>query len=204
MTKKILELTEKIYNEGIEKSNEEAKLIIAEAKKEADNMRASAKKEEKEIVEQAKKQADEMKKNAQMEIRLASLQSVSNLKQQIAKVITASQVEAPVKESFKDADFIKKIILMMLTNWNAQKEDDLNVQLLLPASEEKMFTDFFEQKAKNLLDAGLEINFDTNVKSGFRVGPKEGSYYISFTDKDFENYFKSYLKPKTIKMLFEE
>ncbi|MCD4698471.1 MAG: hypothetical protein K8S16_19770, partial [Bacteroidales bacterium] len=64
MTKKILELTEKIYNEGVEKAKKEAEVIIANAKKEADNIINSAKNKEKNIAEQAQKQADELKKNA--------------------------------------------------------------------------------------------------------------------------------------------
>ena len=64
-------------------------------------------------------------------------------------------------------------------------------------------TDFFNNKAEELMDSGLELNFDPNIKSGFRIGPKDGSYYISFTDKDFENYFKKYLKEKTRNLVFE-
>lgn len=203
MTKKILELTEKIYNEGVEKAKKEAELIIANAKKEADNIIISAKNKEKDIAEQAQKQADEHKKNADSEIRLAARQFISNLKQQITALITTAQVEAPVKDAFKDDEFVKNIILTVIKNWNPQKPEELNIRLLLPQKEEKELTDFFNNKAKELLDSGLEINFEPNIKSGFKIGPKDGSYYISFTDKDFENYFINYLKDKTKKMIFD-
>lgn len=203
MTKKILELTQKIYNEGVEKAKKEAKLIIANAKKEADNITNAAKNREKEISEQAQKQADEHKKNADSEIRLAARQFISNLKQQITGLITTAQVEVPVKDAFKDETFVKNIILIIIKNWNPQKPEELNIRLLLPQKDEKEFTEFFNNKAKELLNAGLEINFEPNIKSGFKIGPKDGSYYISFTDKDFENYFKNYLKERTKKMIFD-
>jgi len=203
MTKKILELTEKIYNEGVEKAEKEAKQIIANAKKEAGKIISTAKDREKEITEQAQKQADEHKKNADSEIRLAARQFISNLKQQITGLITTAQVEVPVKDAFKDETFVKNIILIIIKNWNPQKPEELNIRLLLPQKDEKEFTEFFNNKAKELLNAGLEINFEPNIKSGFKIGPKDGSYYISFTDKDFENYFKNYLKERTKKMIFD-
>lgn len=203
MTKKILELTEKIYNEGVEKAKKEADLIIANAKKEAENIINASKNKEKEIAEQAQKQADELKKNADSEIRLAARQFISNLKQQITGLVTTAQVATPVKSAFEDKEFVKNIILTIIKNWNPQKPEELNINLLLPKKEEKEFTDFFNNKAKELLDSGLEVNFEPNIKSGFKIGPKNGSYFISFTDKDFENYFINYLKDRTKKMIFD-
>ena len=203
MTKKILELTQKIYNEGVEKAKKEAELIIENAKKEADSIINAAKNKEKDSIKQAEKQAVEIKKNADSEIRLAARKFISNLKQQITGLITNAQVEVPVKDAFKDEKFVKNIILTVIKNWNPQKPEELNISLLLPQKEEKELTDFFNNKAKELLDSCLEINFEPNIKSGFKIGPKDGSYYISFTDKDFENYFKSYLKDRTKKMIFD-
>lgn len=201
--KKILELTEKIYNEGVEKAKKEAELIIADAKKKSEDILNSARQEKKDSIEQAKKQADELKKNADSEMRLAARQFISKLKQQITALITTAQVETPVKDAFKDEKFVKNIILTVIKNWNPQKPEEFNISLLLPQKEEKELTDFFNNKAKELLDSGLEINFEPNIKSGFKIGPKDGSYYISFTDKDFENYFINYLKDRTKKMIFD-
>jgi len=203
MTQKILELTEKIYSEGIEKAKLEANQIIANAKKEAENIINSAKEKEKEIAIQAEKQADETKIKSETEMKLVARQFVSNLKQQITKLVTIAQVEVPVKEAFKDEEFVKNIILTVMKNWNPQKPEELNVKLLLPKKDEEKLMDFFNNKAKELLVAGLEVNFDQNIKNGFRIEPKDSGYYISFTDKDFENYFKNYLKDKTKEMLFE-
>lgn len=203
MTKKILELTEKIYNEGIEKAKDEGKLIIAKAKKEADTIIASAKNKEKEIIEQAQKQADELKKNTDSELRLTSRQFISVLKQKITSLIITEQTKKPIKESFKDDDFIKQIVITTVKNWNPKNTEQVDLKLLLPPAQEKNIKDFFSEKSKDILNSGLEINFDSNIKNGFKIGPKDGSYHISFTDEVFENYFKTYLKSKTKKMLFE-
>jgi len=203
MTDKILELTEKIYNEGVVKAKVEADQIIAEAKKEAADIIKSAKKQESEILDQANIQATEFKKNTDSELQLAARQFISKFKQQITELITVKQVEPAVKEAFTDVEFVKNIILTLIKNWNPQKPEDLNLSILLPEKDKKEFSDFFENKAKNVLNQGIEIQFDSKITEGFKIGPKDGSYIINFTDKNFENYFKGYVKDRTKKLLFD-
>ena len=203
MTDKILEITEKIYNEGVIKAKEDAEQIIAEAKSKAHEIIEAAKKKESEIIEKAKKQAEENKKNTNSEIQLAAIQFISNLKQKITNLVSTAQIENPIKESFKDPEFIKKIILTTIKNWNPQKSEGIDLKILLPKDDEKEFAEFLDSKAIDSLNKGLSIEFDSKTKNGFKIGPKDGNYIISFTDKDFENYFKRYLKDKTNKLLFD-
>jgi len=203
MTNKIKELTEKIYSEGVEKAKIEAGLIIANSQKEADNIIKAAKNKEKEIVEKAQKQADELKKNTASELQLASRQFISSLKHKINRLITTDLVEKPVKEALENSEFVQKIILTIIENWDPQKPEESDISVLLPQKEEKKLEGFFDKKARQLLDSGLVINFDPGINSGFKIGPKDGSYFISFTQEDFENYFKNYLKDKTKKLIFD-
>lgn len=202
MTNKILELTEKIYDEGIAKVKVEATQIIANAKKEAAAIIDSAKKDELIILERAENKAAEYKKNTDSEIQLAARQALSNFKQQIVNLVSVAQIEPPVKEAFKDDEFIKSIIFTLIKNWNPQKPEELNLTILLPEKDKNEFYKFFETKAINALNQGINIQFDAKTTDGFKIGPQNGSYVISFSDKDFENYFKGYLKEKTKKQLF--
>jgi len=203
MTTKVLELTEKIYKEGVVKAINEAERILEEANKDASEIITQAKNKEKEIIEQAEYRASEITKKSESEMQLSAKQAISKLKQQITDLVLSKQVETPVRDAFKDTEFVKNIILTLIKNWNPQKPEELNVNLLLPKKDEKEFKHFFENKAKQYLNSGLEINFDTNIKSGFKIAPKNGSYIISFTDTDFENYFKNYIRKNTKQLLFE-
>jgi len=203
MTSKVLELTEKIYKEGVEKAKIEAKKILSDAKNKASEIITEANNKGKAIIEQTKKDAAEIKRNSESEMQLSTKQAISSLKQRITELVLSKQVEVPVKEAFKDSEFIKNIILTLIKNWNPQKPEELNLNLLLPQNQEKEFKQFFENKTKQHLNSGLEINFNTNIKSGFKIGPKNGSYIISFSDDDFKNYFKNYLKSSTKQLLFE-
>lgn len=204
MADRIKELTEKIYNEGVAKAKAEATSIIVYAKEEATRIIEKAKEKESVILQKAKENAIEYKQITDAELKLASRQALNNVKQQIKTIVLAAQVEAPVKETFSNGDFIKNIILTLIRNWNPQKPEELNLNVLLPKKDELEMLEFFKIRANGALNKGLELQFDSKISNGFKIGPKDGSYVISFTDKDFEEYFKSYLKDKTAKLLFED
>lgn len=201
MQNKIQELTEKIYQEGIEKGNAEARQIVEEARKDASEIVKNAQKEADDIIAAAKKKADEYRNTTETELRLSSKQAVNAVKQQITDVVNGQIATIALKGTFEDNEFIKKIVEKMLGNWAASGQSmDMNV--LLPAGDEKQLSDYFKKSAKSLLDQGIEIKFDASVKAGFQLSPKDGSYKVSFTDSDFINFFKQFLRPKLVEILF--
>lgn len=161
------------------------------------------KSKEKEIAEEIQKKAEELKKNTDSELRLAARQFISTLKHQISNEIVNAQVEATVQEAFTDKDFSQNIILSMLNKWNPENAEAISISLLLPKDEETELNEFFNNKAKEILNSGLDINFIPTIKNGFKIAPKNSSYHINFTDESFENYFKHYLKEKTKKLIFD-
>ena len=54
-----------------------------------------------------------------------------------------------------------------------------------------------------MMKAGVEVGYSKEVKTGFKVGEKNGGYYISFTDESFDALFKEYLREKVSNMLFK-
>lgn len=88
MDTKIQELTDKIYKEGVEKGNEEAGRIIADANAQKQAILTEAEAEAKRIVAQAEKQAAELKKNTEAELKLFATQSVEALKSEVVNLIT--------------------------------------------------------------------------------------------------------------------
>ena len=204
MSTKVNELTNKIYTEGIEKAKKDAEVIISNAEKEAEKIINDSKLKAKKHMENAEKEAKELGQNTESELRLASQKFISSLKQTINNLVTTAQTESPVKQAVNDTEFVQKMILALLNNWKSDASESTNVEILLPEEHKSEFDSFFEKKAKESLDSGMNINYDPRVASGFRIKSEKGNYYISFTDKDFENYFKTYLKSKTNKLLFGE
>ncbi len=204
MQKKLQELTDKIYQEGVDKANKEAEKITSDAKEEAKKIIDQAKKEAESKKEKAEKEAEDLKKNTMNELQLSSRQAISDLKQEITKLIQAKAIEPETKKAFKEAEFTKDIIQTVVKNWNPKSDNMVDLKVLLPEAKQKEFESYFKDKARDILNKGLEIDFNEKIKGGFKIGPKDGSFLVSFSDEDFDHFFKLYLRPRLIEMLFAE
>jgi len=202
MQNKLQELTEKIYKEGLTKGTEEANQIVSKAKDDAAQIIADAKKQAEQIVAQAKKEAEDLKKNVETEVGISARQVVSGLKQDIANLIEAQVIQTPLIDALKDTNFIKEIIEAALKNWDPKSNEKISLQVLIPESNEKDLRAYLSEKVMATLNQEFEVVADKNLKYGFKIGPKDGSYVISFSDKDFENLFREYMRPRILEMLF--
>ena len=202
MDTKIRELTENIYKEGIEKAREEAEVILQEARDKAAKTEEEARKNAESIINEARQKAQELKNHVESEIKMTVTQSVSSLKQELASVVTMNVIEPSVKELFSDKTFLQELISSVVKGWLAK--DSFDLQLILPADQQSKMEAFFKNSLAAELNKKLEISFSSNLKSGFKIGPADGSYLVSFTENDFSNFLKAYLRPKTSQLLFEE
>ena len=200
MQSKLQELTEKIFQEGVEKGNAEAQQIIDNAKAEAGSIVEKAREEADSIIADARKKAAELKTNTESEIKLSGKQSVNALKQKVVDLVNGQITDKAVSEAF-DKGFTKKIIETTLANW-AKSGQTMDLAVLLPEKDEKDLKAFFSKEAKQFVDKGISIDFDGSIENGFQLAPKDGSYKVSFTDADFVAFFKQYLRPKLVEILF--
>lgn len=203
MENKLQELTRKLYDEGLEKGRAEADRLVADARKEAERIVAEARAQAEEIVRKAEVKAEDTQKNTLTEIALAGKQAVSKIKAEIASLIVARSTADGVKQAVMDPGFIREMLLSVARNWNGADSGKVALQALLPESERAKLDAAFEKSAKELLAAGIEVGYSMEVRTGFRVGAKEGGYYISFSDADVEALLGEYLRGKVSEMLFK-
>ena len=203
MDGKIQELTTKIYKEGVEKAKQEAKEIIDNANTQKETILKNAKQEAEEIINNAKKEAEQLKNRVLSEVKMASNQSIATLKQEITNLLSKLSISDTLTKTFNDIEFIKELIKELINKWDSSLKV-LDIELVLPEKNKKELEEFFKTKLKDILNKGLEISFESRMKQGFRIGPKDKSFVLSFTDSDFIDFFQSFLKPKTKEILFGE
>ncbi len=202
MQNKLQELTDKIYNEGILKARQEAEDIIQQAKEDAKTIVSDAEKQAKELIANSNAQVLEQKKNLESELVLTSTQAINALKQQISEAITLNVVKPPIKELFNDKNYIQSLILKVIAEWG--KTDQQNLLLMLPETDKAQFETFFKNNLSDELNKQITIEFSNQVKSGFKIESKADNYQINFSETDFVNFFKAYLRPKTSEILFNQ
>lgn len=197
---KLQELTDRLFQEGLEKGRAEADNLVAEAKSKAQKIVADAEAKAAQIIADAEAKAVDVEKNAMTEISLAGKQAVAKIKSEIENLIVAKSVGQGVKSANLDAAFIKDMLLAVAKNWNNGAKVELSA--LLPEAKKAELGTAFEAAAKSLLAEGIEVGFSADVKSGFKVGEKNGGYYISFSDESFEALMSGYLREKVAQLIF--
>lgn len=203
MENKLQELTRKLYDEGLEKGRAEAERLVADAKTRAAKIEADARAQAENVLRQAQAKAEDVEKNTLTEIALAGKQAVARIKSEIAGMIVAKSIDAGVKEAAIDPAFIKEMLLAVAKNWNGADAGKVELQALLPESERAKLDEAFGKVAKELLAAGIEVGYSKEVRTGFKVGAKDGGYYISFSDADFDALMREYLREKVAHLLYE-
>ncbi len=204
MENKLQQLTQKLYDEGLEKGRAEAETLVANAKEEARRIVADAQAEADEILRKAEVKAEDVAKNTMTEIALAGKQAVAKIKSEIEQLIVARSTDKGVKEAGMDPQFIKEMLVSVAKNWNGADAGKVELKALLPEKEQDKLNAEFQKCAQDLLAAGIEVGFSKEVKSGFKVAPKNGGYYISFSDADLEALMCEYLRERVAKMLFKD
>ena len=196
MTTTLQELTDKLLQEGVEKGKQQADSIVAHANHEAEEIVENAKKQAAEIISKAQKQAQDLDKNTRSELRLFAEQSVNALKTEVTNLLTDKIASDSVRAATADSAFMQKIIAELVEQL-AQKG-----QVVVETADAEALKKYFAANAKSLLDKSVEIHQVKGVKTRFTIAPKEGGYKLTFGDEEFIAYFKEFLRPQLIELLF--
>ena len=200
MQNKLQELTDKLYNEGLSKGKQEGEELIAKAKVQAEEIVAKAKAEAAQVVAAAQKEAEEIRTKTGSDVKMAAAQSIAATKKDIETLIVGKMTEAEVKKALTSAEFVKELIKTVAEKFTTDGPVDLEV--VLPESLKNDVEPFLTNELAKTLGAGVEASFSKKVAGGFRIGPKDGGYFISFTDETFNELISEYLRPATKKLLF--
>jgi len=202
MQNKLQELTDKLYNEGLSKGRREAEELLAKAKIEAQEIIDKARSQADEIVAEAEKKAAETQTTVEGDLKMASTQTIAALRQQVENMVVAKAVAGPVDTALSDDKFVKDLITTVVKAFNAANPDGVDLEVILPAQARKELDQAFANEVAKNLSKGVEIKQVKGLANGFKIGPKEGGYQLSFTADDFTALVGEYLRPATKKLLF--
>ena len=200
MQNKLQELTDRLYNEGLSKGKQEGEELLAKAKVQAEEIVAKAQAEAAQIVAAAQKQAEDLKTKTASDVKMAAAQSLAATKKDIETLIVGKMTDEAVKKALSSADYVKELIKAVAEKFTTDGPVELAV--VLPEALKKELEPFVTDELAKTLGAGVEASFSKKVSGGFQIGPKEGGYFISFTDETFTDLISEYLRPTTKKLLF--
>ena len=200
MQNKLQELTDKLYKEGLSKGKQEGEELLAKAKVQAEEIVAKAQAEAAAIIAAANKEAEDLKTKVQGDLKMAASQSVAATKKDIETLVVAKMTESDVKKALTSAEFVKEVILSVAKGFNTEEPTDL--ELVLPETLKAELEPFVKSELAKVLKSNVQASFTKKIAGGFTIGPKDGGYFISFTEDTFNALISEYLRPATKKILF--
>jgi V/A-type H+-transporting ATPase subunit E len=199
MSDQLNDLLQRVYDEGVNKAKAEAEEILAKAQNDADGIVANAKQVAEKTIESAKVEAQNLKKNSESDLRAAAQSTLSAVKQELTEALLDQAFDSGLKAGASDPELVKTLILEVVSAWK-ESGGTVTVSKSLEAKLENILKQALPQAAAQ----GLKVKFSPTLKNGFSIAPADGSYKLSFTDEDFANLFKSYLRPRSNSILFKQ
>ena len=202
MDNKLQELTDKLYKEGLSKGKEEGEAILAKAQSKAAEIVEAAQKKAEEIIKKAENDAKDYQVKVEGDVKMAATQSIQSVKREIENLMLNGMIGGKANSALSSADFVKEIISSVAKNFNSQESVDL--ELTLPENLRNELEPFVNGQLAKSLSNVVTAKFSGKIGGGFRIAPKDGSYYIDLTSEAFEALIGEYMRPATRKMLFGE
>ena len=197
---KLQELTQKLYEEGLAKGKQDGEALLQKAQSEAEGIVKQAQEEAEAILAKARKDAEDFKVKVEGDVKMAAQQAVQATRTDIENLVVSKVVDGTVDKALANEDYIKGIITAVAQRFSADEPADLS--LVLPESLKNALEPFVKNELGKLLGKGVDASFSKKVAGGFKIGPKDGGYFVSLTDETFKDLIGSYLRPATKKLLF--
>lgn len=193
---KLDEITNKLYAEGVEKGKEEAQAIVEKAQAEAKAIVEKAKADALDQLQKAEQKAKEIDAHTRSELKMFAEQSVNALKTEVTNLVNGKIVSDSVKAAMADPKFMQGIIAKMAEEM--AKEGKVEID----AKDAEALKAYFAANAKGLLEKGVSINEVKGLKTDFQLKADKGGYKLAFGEAEFVAYFKEFLRPQLIELLF--
>ena len=150
---------------------------VEKGNEEAQKLITKAQEEAKKIVENAQKEADSILATAHKSADELAENTKSELKLFAGQAVNA-------------------FIVALASKWS------VNEPIVISTPDAEGLKKYFAVQAKDLLDKGVRIEQVNGIKTLFSVSPADGSYKVNFGEEEFMNYFKEFLRPQLVEMLF--
>ncbi|RKX79909.1 MAG: hypothetical protein DRP60_04030 [Spirochaetes bacterium] len=203
MDDKLQELTDRLYNDGVEKARKEAQTILADAEKQKEEILRNAEKDAASIIDKGRKDSADLQSRTESELAMAARQAEAALKQRIVNILSDNVLDDGVQSTLNNETLLNDLIVSTMAAW-ASNGNIPDVSLVLSDEQKDVFSGGLKSALKKQISDGLDIEFSGRMKSGFRIESKDGSYAMSFTEKDFQEFFRSFIKDKSRASLFKE
>lgn len=196
MDSQIQALTEKVYQEGVLKGEQEAAKILADANAQAEQVERDARTRAEQIIAEAQRSASELKSNTERELKLNASKLIEATKASIVDVLAGRIAGDSVQALTANPELLQRVVLEIAKGF------DLKHGVEITSSQAEGLKAYFAQNAKALLEEGLTIKQVAGKATQYTIRPQNGSFKVEIGEQEFIELFKSILRPQLAQELF--
>jgi V-type ATPase, subunit E, putative len=196
MDSQIQALTEKVYQEGVLKGEQEAAKILAAANAQAEQVERDARTRAEQIIAEAQRSASELKSNTERELKLNASKLIEATKASIVDVLAGRIAGDSVQSLTANPELLQRVVLEIAKGF------DLKHGVEITSSQAEELKAYFAQNAKALLEEGLTIKQVAGKATQYTIRPQNGSFKVEIGEQEFVELFKSILRPQLAQELF--
>jgi V/A-type H+-transporting ATPase subunit E len=192
MDAQLNEIIQTIKSEGVANAERQAAEIKKKAEEEAEQTVRDAEKRAEEIVETARAEARKLEASGKEALTQAGRDLILNLQNRITTLFD-SVIRQSAGEAYS-AEVVSDAIVALIKAWPEKQTTGLDV--LLPENQRDALESALRGKLAEEMKAGLEIKPVRGIDSGFRIAEKDGSAYYDFTSDGIADVLSAYLNPR--------
>jgi V-type ATPase, subunit E, putative len=196
MDSQIQALTEKVYQEGVLKGEQEAAKILADANVQAEQIERDARARAEQIIAEAQRSASELKSNTERELKLNASKLIEATKASIVDVLAGRIAGDSVQALTANPELLQRVVLEIAKGF------DLKHGVEITSNQAEELKAYFAQNAKALLEEGLTIKQVAGKATQYTIRPQNGSFKVEIGEQEFVELFKSILRPQLAQELF--
>ena len=196
MDSQIQALTEKVYQEGVLKGEQEAAKILAAANAQAEHVERDARARAEQIIAEAQRSASELKSNTERELKLNASKLIEATKASIVDVLAGRIAGDSVQSLTANPELLQRVVLEIAKGF------DLKHGVEITSSQAEELKAYFAQNAKALLEEGLTIKQVAGKATQYTIRPQNGGFKVEIGEQEFVELFKSILRPQLAQELF--
>jgi V/A-type H+-transporting ATPase subunit E len=199
MSEQLQGLLDRIYNDGIKKTESEKEVMIAQAKREADDIIARAKTTAELIISKSEEDAKKNENRAKASIQQASRDVLISLEENILKRLSICVKD--LADSAMTPDLMTLIIKKMV-DFNAAKDgSSKDLSLIFSPKDVQIMADYLKLNLAMDLKAQPEIIKSPDMSGGVKIGFKGQDVYLDFSDATLTDIICGYVGTRLAEIL---
>ena len=201
MAKTLGDITQELNEKVLTPARAEAAEIVSNAREKAATIMAEAQAEAEKVRAAAKTDADNVRKQLQVDMDTAARNFIIMVQEKLEAAVVAPVVEGEINAVLRDAEFLKRMIEILLTKFLTNQSKEQPLEILLPKQNQSELEAWFLEKFQQKAAGSLVVQFTDKITYGFHIGVKGKGSYFNFSSGLVEA-FSNFCSPRFRKNFF--